>query len=268
MALTGSPHRTAAQTNEMNVLSSLERMIAGLVEGAFGRAFRSEVQPIELANRLAREMDENRTPSLSRTYVPNEYIVWLSPEDRERYDEVEEEVAEELSAHLLEHARRERYSLATTPTVAFGTDERLSLGEFGIQVRRVRAPQDERQAVEQAEHADTSVYSTGERRERAARERGPAPPARGVLILDGKRMALSPDGSVIGRSRDCDVVVSDASVSRHHAQVQANGDGWVVSDLGSTNGTRVNERPVNGAEPVHGGDWITVGSVELQFEER
>ena len=93
--------------------------------------FRSEVRPVELARKLAREMDEHQTVSLSRIYVPNEYYVWLSPEDRERYDGVEHEVIDELCAYLLEHARREKLALASRPVIEFRTDERLTLGEFG-----------------------------------------------------------------------------------------------------------------------------------------
>src|SRR5258708_30401197 len=113
----------------MSVLRSLESKIAGLVEGTFGRVFRSEVKPVELARKLAREMDEHRTESLSRVYVPNEYLVWLSPEDRARYEGLEESVIDELSAYLLEHARSERLALVSRPVIEFRTDERLSLGE-------------------------------------------------------------------------------------------------------------------------------------------
>jgi hypothetical protein len=252
----------------MSVLSSIERMISGLVEGAFGRAFRSEVQPIELAHRLTREMDQHRNQSLSRTYAPNEYIVWLSPDDRERFEDVEDEVIEELSAHLLEHARRERLTLVATPEVTFGTDERLSLGEFGIQVRRVRPPADERHQAEQADHADTSVYQTGERDTRDGRDAAPRGTSRAAVILDGRRIALDGGGALIGRSRDCDVVVSDASVSRHHARIQLDGGAWVLGDLGSTNGTRINERQLRGPQALRNGDWITVGAIEMRFEER
>src|SRR6202022_3457586 len=99
----------------MNLLRSVETTIANLVEGTFGRVFRSEVRPMELARKLAREMDEHRTVSLSRVYVPNEYVVWLSPQDRTRYEGVEDEVIDELGAYLLEHARRERVSMASRP---------------------------------------------------------------------------------------------------------------------------------------------------------
>src|SRR3954447_5040731 len=121
----------------MSVLRNLEDRIAGLVEGTFGRVFRSEVRPVELARKLAKEMDEHRTVSVSRTYVPNEYIVWLSTEDRARYDGVEHEVIDELGAYLLEHARRERLAMISRPVIEFRTDDQLSLGQFGIQARTV-----------------------------------------------------------------------------------------------------------------------------------
>src|ERR1700694_5183122 len=122
----------------MNPLKNLETMLANLVEGTFGRLFRTEVRPMELARRLAREMDEHRTQSVSRVYAPNEYTVWLSPEDRGLYEGVEEELIDELCGYLLEHARRENLMLTESPRIAFQTDEALSLGEFGIEARMVR----------------------------------------------------------------------------------------------------------------------------------
>ena len=119
----------------MNPLRTLENMIAGLVEGTFGRVFKAEVRPMELARKLAREMDENKTASVSRVYAPNEYSVWLSPRDRARYEGVEHEVIDELCAYLLEHARGENLALASRPHIVFHTDEHLQLGEFGIEAR-------------------------------------------------------------------------------------------------------------------------------------
>src|ERR1017187_10993944 len=103
----------------MNVLKSVETTIANLVEGAFGRLFRSEVRPMELARKLAREMDENRTTSVSRVYAPNEYSVWLSPQDRARYEGVEHEVIDELWAYPLEHVPREEASQAADAPITF-----------------------------------------------------------------------------------------------------------------------------------------------------
>src|SRR6059036_3925283 len=144
----------------MSVLRNLETKLADLVEGTFGRVFRSEVRPVELARKLAKEMDEHRTVSVSRTYVPNEYLVYLSPEDRRRYEGVEHQVIDELAGYLLEHARRERLALVSRPQIEFRTDERLSLGEFGIQARLVREAEpagarEPEPAVQQAEAGHT-----------------------------------------------------------------------------------------------------------------
>src|ERR671924_616670 len=113
----------------MSVLRNLESKLAGLVEGTFSRAFKSEVRPVEIARKLAREMDEHRVQSLSRVYAPNEYAVWLSTDDRKQFEGYEDELKRELSGYLLEHARRERISLATRPAIEFRTDDRLRLGE-------------------------------------------------------------------------------------------------------------------------------------------
>jgi hypothetical protein len=261
----------------MSVLRNLESKIAGLVEGTFGRVFRTEVRPVELARKLAKEMDEHRTVSVSRTYVPNEYVVWLSPEDRSRYEGVEREVADELAAYLLEHARRERLALVSRPVISFETDDRLTLGEFGIQARLVRqadppaagaAPAAD---VEQGDHGHTMVYSSAVRvqeelqTERAARLGAAAPP-RAFVVAEGKRMTVPAGGAVIGRSRDCEVVLSDSNVSRRHAEVRPAGSGWTIADLGSTNGVRVNGRPVTGAAPLQGGDRVELGTVPVRFE--
>src|SRR5437764_12985892 len=115
----------------MSVLRSLESKIAGLVEGTFSRAFRSEVRPVEIARKLAREMEEHKSLSVSRTYVPNEYRVFLSPRDRERFAEYEQALVDELAGYLLEHARRERLALLALPVVDFETYERLGMVECG-----------------------------------------------------------------------------------------------------------------------------------------
>jgi hypothetical protein len=254
----------------VSVLRNLESKLAGLVEGTFGRVFRTEVRPVEIARALAKELDEHRTVSVSRTYVPNEYVVWLSPEDRARYEGLEHEVADELVAYLLEHARRERVAFVATPTIGFRTDERLGLGEFGVQARLVRAGEAPRPSaepvVEQGDHGRTMIHSTAQRvQEPLSQER--KRPGRAFVVAEGKRMQVGGEGAVIGRSRDCDIVLADANVSRRHAEIRPVGGGWAVTDLGSTNGVRVNGVAVGGGgHQLQAGDALDIGTVQARFE--
>lgn len=272
---TGSPTGNRS-LHGMSVLRSLEEKIAGLVEGTFGRVFRSEVRPVELARKLAKEMDEHRTVSVSRTYVPNEYVVWLSLQDRERYEGVEQAVIDELGAYLLEHARRERLALVSRPQIEFRTDDRLALGEFGIQARLVQHEQPARgregdaHEARPADMGHTMVYSASTRHQEALEEVGSGAGQtrrRAVVVAGGKRLVVPPSGALVGRSRECDIVLDDSNVSRRHAQISPSGStGWLIKDLGSTNGVRVNGRTVDGPHPLESGDRVELGTVDIRFE--
>jgi pSer/pThr/pTyr-binding forkhead associated (FHA) protein len=250
----------------MSVLRSIESKIAGLVEGTFSRAFRSEVRPVEIARKLAREMEEHKSLSVSRTYVPNEYRVFLSPRDRERFADYEGALADELAGYLLEHARRERLALLSRPVVEFETDERLGLGEFGIQTRVAQPPEEEARPQAPAEHGRTMVYSAAGRVAAPLEERARARAETALLLLDGKRMVIGAAGVTIGRSRQCDIVIDDPNVSREHAEIRPRGGSWVLTDLGSTNGSSLNGRRVSGAEVIRPGDEIELGTVAVTFE--
>ena len=240
----------------MSVLRNLEERLSGLVEGTFGRLFRTEVGPVEIARRLTREMDQNVTVSLSRTYAPNEYVIWLSPEDRERYDGVEAEVADELAGHLLDHARAERLRLVSRPVIEFGVDEALGLGEFGIETRVVQIDQPEPEPERQR------VAPVAASRQQSGAERA-------IFAAQGTRFTIPASGAVVGRSSSCDVVLNDADVSRQHARISFEEDsGWVIEDLGSTNGVVVNGGRVDGRLRLSVGDQITLGPVSGRFEAR
>jgi hypothetical protein len=250
----------------MSVLRSIESKIAGLVEGTFSRAFRSEVRPVEIARKLAREMEEHRTLSLSRTYVPNEYRVFLSPRDRERFADYEDALISELTGYLLEHARRERLVLASRPVVEFETDDRLGLGEFGIQARVVNPEPDDEEPPPQESSGRTMIYSTAGRVAEPLEERARSRQQTALLLMGGKRLVVGPGGATMGRSRQCDVTVDDPNVSRQHAEVRPRGGSWVLNDLGSTNGSRLNGHRVEGSEVLKPGDEIEVGTTVLRFE--
>src|SRR5215218_354294 len=161
---TGTPHYPDG-LSRMSVLRNLESKIGGLVEGAFSRAFKSNVEPVELARKLAKEMEESKMASVSRVYVPNHYRVFLSVEDREQFASYEGALRKELSDYLLEHARAESLALTSRPAVEFMTDERLELGEFGIQAQLLDLPEEEQApaaaavAPSQGDFGHTMVYS-------------------------------------------------------------------------------------------------------------
>ena len=251
----------------MSVLRNLETKIAGLVEGTFSRVFRSEVRPVEIARKLSREMEEHKSSSLSRTYVPNEYRVFLSPRDRERFAGYEVALADELAGYILEHARRERLTLMARPVIEFETDERLGLGEFGIQTGVVHPVEEEEPvAPENDPSGRTMIYSNAGRIAEPLEQRAQTRAETALLLMDGKRLLVGPAGITLGRSRQCDVVLDDPNVSRQHAEVRPRGGSWVLTDLGSTNGSRINGRPVEGSEVVRSGDEIELGATILRFE--
>src|SRR5205807_7368440 len=169
----------------MSVLRTLESKIAGLVEGTFSRAFRSEVRPVEIARKLTREMEEHKSFSVSRTYVPNEYRVYLSPADRQRFADYEEALAGELGGHLLEHARRERLAMLSRPVIEFETDDRLGLGEFGIQTRVVQPPEEPERAAAPQGPGRTMVYSSAGRVAEPLEERARSRVQTALLLIDG-----------------------------------------------------------------------------------
>lgn len=248
----------------MNVFRRLEDRLEGLVRGVFSRAFSSEVQPIELARRLAREMDANKTASVSRVYVPNRYTVYLSPGDHEKLEGYEGSLGQELSSYLLEHARARGYELLTRPEIAFETDDRLRLGEFGIQARMVKAPSREGESPDQAEEGRTMVYRAPKPPpvpvEPEVTEK--VPPAASVEV-DGRSYDLA--GTVVaGRSGDCGIVLDDPNISRRHAEFRLRGADWHVVDLGSTNGIKVNGRQVGSAR-LEDGDRVTLGTTTAIF---
>src|SRR4051794_12685324 len=144
------------------VLRAIEQKIESLFEGVFGRAFRTNVQPVELARKLAKEMDDHRTVSVSRVYVPNEYTVYLSTGDHEQFVGYENSLVSELEEYLAEHAKRESYALLTPPRVVLEVDTDLDLGEFGIATRMVQPRQAARRQVDepesQVEPGATMIY--------------------------------------------------------------------------------------------------------------
>jgi FhaA, N-terminal domain/FHA domain len=238
----------------------------------FSRAFSSEVQPVELARKLAKEMDAHKTAGVARVYVPNEYTVYLSRQDRVKLEGYERSLEQELSGYLLDHARRRNYDLLTRPAVEFKTDERLRLGEFGIQTRLVKPPQREGERPSQGGEGHTMVYSAVRERRGQGGEASPGQRAaamvatRAVVSLDDRRYVLEGPRATLGRSKDVECVLRDPNVSRRHAELRRAGSGdWTIVDLDSTNGIKVNGRRVASSR-LNPGDQVTLGETTFSFD--
>jgi hypothetical protein len=249
------------------VLRAIEQRLERVFEGVFGRAFRTNVQPVELARKLAKEMDDHRSASVRNTYVPNEYTIYLSPGDREQFEGYENSLVSELEEYLSEHAQRENYALLTPPRILFETDDDLGVGEFGIATRMAQYGRkaEEGPPAEATTPGATMIYKPRTQPTEAASlaelgvEREVA-----VLRWNGQRRILDKKRSVLGRSRDVDVQIEDPNISRRHAEIVQEGSTYWLVDLGSTNGTEVDGRRVQRAR-LDDGSRFTVGETTVTF---
>jgi hypothetical protein len=215
------------------VLRSIERRLERLVEGVFARAFRSGLTPVELGRRLVREADDHRSVGVNgKVVVPNHFVLRLAPDDAATFEGVQDALASELCDALREHGREEGYTFMGPVRVEFATDPELRPGTFEVKGRLRQG------------------------------EGGVA--AGSVVVPGGQRVILGEQVVRIGRLPDCGVQLADTNVSRHHAEIRPAGEGFVVVDLGSTNGTKVNG--VRVAERLlRDADEITVGTTTLTF---
>jgi len=241
------------------VFKKLERKLEKAVEGTFGRTFKASVQPVELAHKLAKEMGDNKTVSVSRVYVPNVYEVYLASEDFQHFKAFEADLSRELSSYLSAHAQREGWTLVAPPVIELYSDDALRLGEFGIATRMETGPE---QAMAPPVQPDGFAQTV------VAPQAQPVPqpaPTIGALTIGGEIHELAAESTVIGRSRRCDVVLADPNMSRQHAEVRRQGDVYTLVDLESTNGVYVNGRRVRTAV-LQQGDVVELGSARLRFE--
>ena len=215
-------------------IRGFERRLERMVEGVFSRAFKSGLRPVELGRRIMREMDDHRSVGVRGTPIaPNHFVIELAASDHREFADVGDALVRELSDAAREHARDEGYVFMGPVEVELAAGDRLHTGQFRI----------------------TSRMREG--------EGGAAP---GSLVLPtGQRFTLGEHTVTVGRRPECNIVLGDPKVSRNHAEIRPHGDGFIVVDLGSTNGTTVNG--VRIAERVlRDGDEIRFGSTQIRFE--
>lgn len=276
--------------------------MARAVEGVFAGVFRAPVQPAELARACAKEMDKRKKLGVGKVYAPTLFSVLLSPEDGEALGGFSATLAGELSTYLLGHARERDYLLAARPVVRFLVDDGLKLGRFEvigellspeeIAAELGDAPVDNDFFDPEAEGA-AAAGIVGAAAAKPAPVAGIAPVTAAAGIFDveaseappteapfpvapvtatvtvpgiGHDVVLRGDRMVLGRLKSCDLCLGDANASRKHAVLEREGTGWVLVDLGSTNGTLVNRERVSRVR-LRDGDVITIGISDLIYHE-
>jgi hypothetical protein len=230
----------------VGILQKFENRLEQMVSGVFAKAFRSAVQPVEIAAALQREVDNSaQILSRDRRLVPNQFHVELSPQDHERLAPYSSTLAQELTEMLREHAHEQAYVFTGPVTISFDEKDDLTTGRF-----RVRSA-----ALAQVTPAAGSVTDTAVRR------------ANVILEVNGMKHPLDPPGIVIGRGTDADLRINDPGVSRRHAEIRVSandtsGTDVSVVDLGSTNGMLVNGSRVQQATLEDGGT-IKIGNTTM-----
>ncbi len=252
----------------MGVARQIEQRLEGMVEGFFSRLFRSGLQPVEVGRRIVREMAENKTVSVNRVYVPNDFHVRVGPEDHERFAAMEAGLQREFTELVIDTAKQNRWNLMGMPRVSFERDDTLHKGQFRIEASlsadpdAVPPPASTRQPSE-ADLSATSAISVTEAGRLGIRGSG----ARLEILHGGDKVediSITRSPVTIGRLSSNDIVLSDNNVSRRHAELRREGDRWVIVDLDSTNGTLVNGK-LTREHPLSDGDRLTFGRSEMIF---
>jgi hypothetical protein len=216
------------------VLRNFERRLERIVEGVFSRAFKSGLRPIEIGRRLTREMDDTRSVGVrGGTVVANHFTVNLSQQDADEFAEVTDTMQRELADLARDHAREEDYTFMGPVEILFHVDPEMRIGAFSVEAR--------------------------------LREGDGGAGAGSIVLPSGERFVLGDTIVTIGRLPESVLVLEDPNVSRQHAEIRPSGNGFVLADLGSTNGSKVNGIKVS-ERVLQDGDELTFGSTSFRFE--
>jgi hypothetical protein len=209
----------------------VERRLERFVEGTVGRFFRGGVRPVEIGHRIAREMADSRSVGVKgQPVVANHFTVRLAADDLDRFAEVKDSLVRELCDATRDHAREEGWTFMGPVQVEIESGEGLRGGAIDISGRM--------------KEADGGV---------------------GVLHLPtGQQVVLGEFVVTLGRLPECTISFDDPNISREHAAIRPDGDGFVLTDNGSTNGTLVNGRAIT-AHRLVDGDRIEIGATAIEF---
>jgi hypothetical protein len=229
----------------MGIFARFEKKVEGAVSGVFARAFKGDVQPVEIAARLQRELDaEAKLMSRNKRLVPNDFTVQLSQHDHDKLAPYASTLNAELATELRNHARETGYMFNGPIKIEFELDSSLPTGRFTVSSQAV-----------------AGITPRAGRASETAISRAPL-----VLEVNGTRHPLQPPGLVIGRGSDADLRINDPGISRRHAQIRVSAAGpqlkLDIVDLGSTNGIMVNGQRVQQAA-LHEGSRIEIGSTRM-----
>jgi hypothetical protein len=249
----------------MSILRDFEKRLEGAVEGFFARAFRSGLQPVELAKAVQRYPANYQQVGLDGIIVPNVYRFVLSPEDLERFGGYVTALQRELADVVRRTADEEGWSLKGPVRIEFQEGEHVRVGTYELR-GKIEAREQAPRPAEQPARPARARSDDAEAELAATRVMDARPAATAILhVLGGSSAPKRLTGeTTIGRLPECDVTLPDSSVSRMHAKITRNGTGWTITDLGSTNGVKVNGERVHRAE-LSNGDRVELGTVKLAF---
>ena len=247
-------------------MERVEAFVSRMIEGWSARLFGAKLQPVQIAKRLIRAMEAHQTISLSKTFVPNSYVVSLSATDFAQFEQYRRSLERDLAEAVLSASRERNFTLLDFPSVEIERDEDVAPGDIRISCALVDATGDEVEADPKSLGAVESGHTMVLDREKLLRDKPRAPKATVEVKGGGERSSvqLGPDPLLIGRDQQNDVVLDDTRVSRKHAEIRLRLGRYTLYDLQSTNGTYVNGRRV--AEVVlNDGDRISVAGLDLVF---
>ncbi|HET8567757.1 MAG TPA: DUF3662 and FHA domain-containing protein [Candidatus Limnocylindria bacterium] len=247
-------------------MERIEQLASRLLEGWTARIFRAKLQPVQLAKRLIRAMESHQTISLSKTFVPNSYVVSLSANDYAQFEQYRRSLERDLAEALLGAARDRSFTLLAFPTVEIERDDDVAPGDVRISCALVDASGEEVEPDPRALGGVEAGHTMVLDRDALMRDRPRAPKATLEVVRERRSVELGPDPVGIGRDPENDVVLDDRRVSRKHAEVRLRLGRYTLYDLQSTNGTYVNGRRI--AEVVlSDGDRIAVGGNEMVLHQ-